>query len=116
MASTTARALRRRRCARRSYGPSAVTAPQRGSRRSGGGLQRCDLPPLAEPPQRLRLELTDALAGDAHDAADLLERLRIGVAVQAVAELQDLLLALRQVGDGAVQRNLGQLDLDLLGR
>src|SRR5258707_831146 len=79
-----------------------------------GNFHRGDLAPLGEPAQRFRLELTDTLARDAENAADLLERLRFPVAVQRVAQLQDALLTLRQLGDGVVQRALGQLDLDLL--
>ena len=51
-----------------------------------GGLQRGDLAPLGEAAQRLRLELADALARDAEDAADLLERLRLLGAAEAVAQ------------------------------
>jgi len=41
---------------------------------------------LREPAQRLRLDLPHPLAGDAHVAADLLQRLRFLVVAEAVAE------------------------------
>ena len=46
-----------------------------------GGAHRRDLAALGEPAERFLLELADALAGDAQDPADLLERLRLGGAV-----------------------------------
>src|ERR687883_446737 len=64
--------------------------------------------------ERLRLDLADALARHAERAADLLERLRIGVAVEAVAELEDVALALRQLLEGAVQRLLLEAHVHLL--
>src|SRR4051812_39808710 len=51
---------------------------------------------VAQLPQRLVLDLADALAGQADAEADLLERHRV-LAVEAVAELEDLRLALVDV-------------------
>jgi hypothetical protein len=65
-------------------------------------LQRRDLAPLGETAQRFRLELAHPLAGDAEDPPDLLERLRLRRAAQALAEVQDLLLALTEFGHGVV--------------
>ena len=78
--------------------------------------QALELAPLGEAPQRVGLDLPHALARDPHDPPDLLERLRLGIAVEAVAELDDRLLARGQVGDGAPERLLGELDLDFLLR
>ena len=50
------------------------------------GAHRRDLAALGEPAQRFLLELADALARDAEDAADLLERLRLGGAVERRSE------------------------------
>src|SRR4029453_6223923 len=51
-------------------------------------VQGADLAPHRQPLERARLDLADALARQPEDAADLLERLRVGVAVEAVAELE----------------------------
>src|SRR5207237_10145288 len=80
------------------------------------GYRRRDLAPLAEPAQGVSLELADALAGDAEDPPDLLGRLRFVPTVQPVAQRQDALLTLRQLGDRAVECLLGEIDLYLLVR
>src|SRR3954470_8150810 len=57
--------------------------------------------------QRLRLDLPDALAGDAELLADLLERARMAVD-EPEPELDDFLLALRQGVQHALQLLLEQ--------
>src|SRR5438045_9674561 len=42
-------------------------------------------------------DLSDALAGDAHEGADLLERHRLRAFFEAVVEIEDLAFARRQV-------------------
>ena len=59
-------------------------------------LEGRDLAPLGETAQRLGLELAHALARDAEDASDLLERLRLSAPLEAVAQVEDLLLALAE--------------------
>src|SRR6185437_15067647 len=49
-------------------------------------------------PERARLDLAHPLAGDAEPATDLLQRVRL-LAAQAVAELEDEPLAIRQLAD-----------------
>src|SRR5262245_16735147 len=71
--------------------------------------QRC------EAPERLQLDLTDALAGEPETAPDLLERLRLGV-VEAVTQRQDLTLALLERAQRGRQRLRAKRDLDLLLR
>src|ERR671933_159234 len=89
------RLLPRRRPRRRRRAGAAA-----GSRRQ----QRLDLALDGQALERLRFDLADALARHAERAADLLERLRIGGAVEAVAELEDVALALRQLLEGAGKR------------
>ena len=62
----------------------------------------------------LRFDLADAFARQAEAAADLVQGLRVVVAVQSVAELEHVLLAFREPLDGAPQGLLRQADLDLL--
>src|SRR3954469_4395760 len=62
---------------------------------SGDVAQLLRLRECAELLQRLVLDLPDPLAGDAEDAADLVERPRL-LAVQAVAQLQHAPLPLAQ--------------------
>src|SRR4051794_18240943 len=62
----------------------------------------------------IRLDLAHPLARDPELAADRLERSRVAVAVQAVAELQHLAIAVRQVGERAMQQALLEADGDLL--
>src|SRR5881275_2100553 len=59
------------------------------------------------------LDLADALARDLELAPYLRERLRILVSVQAVAELDHLLLPVGQLLDGRAERDLAQADDDL---
>src|SRR5919109_634556 len=53
-------------------------------------------------------------ASRAERAADLLERLRVGIAVEPVAELEDVPLALGQLREGAVQHLLLEAHVHLL--
>src|SRR5262245_47940783 len=73
-----------------------------------------DLAVHREQVQRLALDLPDALPREAELAADLLERLRIGVAVQSESQLHDPALAVGKLGDCAAQRVLLEADVDLL--
>src|SRR5215210_823027 len=77
-------------------------------------LERFDLTVHGELLERPRLDLADALAGQAELAADRLERRGVAVAVQAVAPLDDLTLALRQLRHGAPQHVLLEADGQLL--
>src|SRR6266540_6376905 len=72
--------------------------------------ERRDLALLQQARECLRLDLTHPFAGDAHPPADLLQRLRVMLAVEAVAELDHQLLARRQRGDRTVQRVLAEGD------
>src|SRR5438132_4724495 len=83
-------------------------------RLSGVFLKGLDLAPFGEARERLRLDLADAFSRHSDDPADLLERLRIAVAVHPVPELDDLLLALRERLDRLPHRALGEADVDLL--
>src|SRR5262249_54824021 len=57
---------------------------------------------------------TDALASQPQLLADGLERQRLRVAVQSVAELEHLALAIRQLAQRAVHSALAEADLELL--
>src|SRR5919202_5484773 len=76
--------------------------------------KRLDLSLHGQPLERLRLDLADALPRHAKRAADLLERLRVGIAVEPVAELEDVALALGEILERAVQRLLLEADVHLL--
>src|SRR5205807_3892875 len=76
--------------------------------------ERFDLALDGQPLERLRLDLADALARHAERAADLLQRLRVGISVEAVAELEDVALALRQVLQRAVEHLLLEAHVHLL--
>src|SRR5918912_1802203 len=103
---------------------ATVAAPAIAARRAAGSHERrvirsawqkrLDLSLHGQPLERLRLDLTDALARHAERAADLLERLRVGVAVEPVAELEDVPLALREVLERAVQHLLLEAHVHLL--
>src|SRR6266540_5554821 len=83
----------------------------------GRGLgESLDLAPFGEPPERLCLDLPDALPRETERAADLLERFRIRVAVHPVAELHDLPLPVGEGLDGATDGLLRKADVQLLGR
>ena len=58
-------------------------------------MERLELTALAEALKRPRLELPHALPRDSEPPADLVERDGVAVAVQAVAELDYLLLPVR---------------------
>src|SRR5512137_2781946 len=60
-------------------------------------LQRLHVRRFPELLERPLADLADALAGDAEQRADLLERERLGALLQSVVERQDLPLARRQV-------------------
>src|SRR5438552_1587585 len=70
-------------------------------------LQGLDLALDGEPLERLRLDLAHPLPRQSERPPDLLERLRIGVAVHPVAQLQDVALALREGVHGPAERLLG---------
>src|SRR5262245_51610033 len=76
---------------------SATAAPVPG----GSGTRRLPLQEAAQPSERARLELTNALAGHAHPVTHLLERLLLR-AVESEAPDQDLALAQRQGRQGAL--------------
>src|SRR5438445_8796291 len=63
--------------------------------------------------QALVLDLPDPLAREVERPADLVERRR-GPAVEAVAELEDVALAVRERGDETPQRFVPQGQLDFL--
>src|SRR5918912_2365041 len=102
----------------------ATTAAPASAARSAGSHERrvipsawqkrLDLSLHRQPLERLRLDLADALARHAERAADLLERLRVGIAVEPIAELEDVALALGEVLEGAVQHLLLQAHVHLL--
>src|SRR5262245_57925266 len=58
-----------------------------------GGAKSFDLALHREPLESVGLDLPHALARDAHPAADLLEGGRLDIAVQSVAELDDVAFA-----------------------
>src|SRR5207247_8726861 len=78
--------------------------------------QGCGLARDRQPLERLRLDLADALARHAERAADLLERLRVWIAVQAVAQLENVALPLREVLECPVQRLLLEAHVHLFLR
>src|SRR5918912_2023373 len=109
---------------------ATVAAPAIAARSAAGSHERRVIPSAwqtrldislgRQPLERLRLDLADALPRHAERAADLLERLRIGIAVEPVAELEDVPLALGEILEGAVQHLLLEahvhLFLDALAR
>src|SRR5439155_1003471 len=78
--------------------------------------QRLDLSPLGQASEGLRLDLADALAREAEDPADLLQRFRVRVPVHAVAELDDLAFTVGQRLDRLTYRFLAEADVKLLRR
>src|SRR5215210_7508823 len=93
---------------------SAVSSP---SKTIGlGSAQGFDLAVDCEALERLGLDLANPLAGQAHPTSDLVERLRVRVAVEAVAHLYDLLLPVGEVLDRTAEDVLLQADLDPLLR
>src|SRR5438046_6066191 len=82
----------------------------------GGPAERRNLAPLRQPLQGARLDLPHTLAGQAQLSPDLLEGLRIGVAVHPVAQLDDVALAFRQRLDGAAYRVFCEAYVHLFGR
>src|SRR5215210_1832486 len=85
--------------------------------RSGSVLaERRDLASLGEPLQGLGLDLPYALSCQPELLPDLLERLRIAVAVHAVAELDHVAFALRQGVDRTADGVLREADVHFLGR
>src|SRR4051794_39494419 len=87
------------------------SAPHRASR---SRAKRLDLAVHREPAERLRLDLAHAFAREPEAPADLVKRLRIVVAVHAVAQPEDVLLAFRQLAHRAPERLLGEADVELL--
>ena len=85
-------------------------SPRGRSQRPGDGFH---LAQLREALERLGLDLAHALARQAEPAADLLERLRLGV-VEAVAERSRLPLALAEGGERLASASAAERDLDLL--
>src|SRR6185503_2461310 len=101
--------------------PRRARRCRRGTRRCRdaqplGGAESFDLALNGEPLERVGLDLAHALARDAQATADLLERGGLDVSVQAVAELDHVALALRQLGDGAPEDLHVEADRDLLVR
>ena len=87
--------------------PSAAVRPQQAD---SAAISRCS----REPPERLHLDLAHAFARDSQPPADLLERLRVLVAVEPVAQLDHELLALRQRLDRAMERVVAEREHDFL--
>src|SRR5215212_4223857 len=79
-----------------------------------GGAEGFDLALNGETFESIGLDLAHTLTGDAETAADLLERLGLDVAVQAVAQLDDIALALRELGHGAAENVHVEADRDSL--
>src|SRR3954453_2568854 len=73
--------------------------------------ERGDLAARGEVRQRLALDLADALRADAQPTPDLRHRERLLLAVEPVAKLDDLALALGQTADDAAYDVLGQLEV-----
>src|SRR5438105_10957003 len=71
---------------------------------------------MAQLGQRLRLDLADALAGDAELSADLLERSGLAGAVKTESQADDLLLALAQLTERLLHRFVEQLAGSGIGR
>src|SRR5205807_9094218 len=93
------------------------TRLRRGERRAARGSsrkQRLDLALDGQPLERLRLDLAHPLARQPERPADLLERLRVGIAVEAVPQLEDVALPLGQLVEGAVEGLLLEADVHLL--
>src|SRR5881392_4249720 len=91
--------------------PRCRSSTARASERETG--DRFHLAQARETLERLRLDLTHALARQAEPPADLLEGLRLGV-VEAVPEDEDTPLALGQSRQRRSQRLAAKRDLDLL--
>src|SRR5512133_930060 len=70
---------------------------------------------MAKSPERLGLDLPDALAGNVEIQADFLEGERIAV-IEAEAHAQDFLLAGRKRREDAAQLLLEELEGGLVGR
>src|SRR5207247_2730676 len=78
-------------------------------------LEALHLPDLRQPPQRFDLDLAHSLAGETEPAADLLERLRLGVD-EAVTEDDHLALTPWESRQRLLERLAPQRHLDLLVR
>src|SRR5215213_2456844 len=92
-----------------------LTTVERGCRRSGGGpepRERSAVRRFAELLERALADLADALAGDPHERADLLEGHRLGAFLEPVVEIEDLALAGGQVaGEDPVDELPHQLEV-----
>src|SRR5262245_28286759 len=98
-------------------GSSAAGAKNSIPRRGNAWLRRANGVQLAaqgEPLEGRRLDLPHALPRQSEGLADLLERLRIRVAVEPEAQLQDVLLALGKLLDRPAKRIPAEADLELL--
>ncbi len=94
--------------------PPRGPGPGRGRlRRLGGLAQRGELAHPAQAAERARLDLAHPLGRDAELAADLAQRGRLA-AGDAVAQLDDLALALGQLVQRGVQRLGAERDVDLV--
>src|SRR4029079_3541319 len=106
--------------ASRSAGPAGQTASTwttpRAAELGGRVRDRVELAVQGEALERCGLELAHAHSRDTQLPADRLERLRVAVAVQAVAKLHDLALTFRQLVDGTAQRLLLEAVGDLVLR
>src|SRR5207237_544991 len=106
---------------RTSTRPTGARSPSSGRRpaRSSTGLPSAllrdglHLAQRRQAPERVELDLADALAREPEPPADLLERLRLGV-VEPVAELEHAPLALRQRVERRRERLAAERDLDLV--
>src|SRR5581483_8483974 len=82
---------------------------------SRDGPEPCECPALGRLAQFLEgplADLADPLAGDAHQRTDLLERHRLGAAVEPVVQVQNLAFAWRQVAlEHPINRLAHQLDV-----
>ena len=78
-----------------------------------GSFVSASAPRHREPLQRVQLQRPHPLARHADPAGDRVQRERLAVAVQAVAEPQHLLLTLGEPADRVVERVPAELDRDL---
>ena len=66
-----------------------------------GGAERFELAVERQPLERVHLDLADALTRQPELLADLLERFRLRVAVEAKAQLEHVLLPVRELRNSA---------------
>src|SRR5437763_8502803 len=111
-AVTTTAATTRARSTRLSF--CMTRGPEVWAKYPSDRLQRLDLALDCEPLERLRLDLAHPLPRQSERPPDLLERLRVGVAVHPVPQLQDVARALREGVHVSAERLRGEADVDLL--